>query len=186
MSSPPFGRLWVPKRSLTDWDNCAAFAPVNEKLRYCGFCCCCSCSAKMKKSHSHVKVINHRTPPLTNCIKLTLLEVCLCTTGHFQFARTWHCRNNRSTTREHCICLHFGGRWASIRPLNVAEILRNAFRSTRALCGRCAPSRVTWRWSLIFSTRGWTRRLSSKINHEGQKTLQIILRAFTLTCWLPQ
>jgi hypothetical protein len=84
----------------------------------------------------------------------------LCTTGHFQFARSWHCRNHRTTTRKHCICLHFGCRWASICPLNITEILWNAFRTTRTFRRRCATSWVTWRWSFIFSTWCWTRRLS--------------------------
>lgn len=158
MSRPPLGKLWDPNRSFTDCDNCAAPAPVNEKLRYWGLCICI-CSIIMKNHTVTWKSLITMTM-LTNCIKLTLLEVrlrCLRTVGHFHFAWTMlHC----TATRKHCICLHFSCRWSSICcSLNITKVLWNALCSIGAFCWRSASSRVAWRWILIFSTGSWTCRL---------------------------
>ena len=158
MSRPPLGKLWDPNRSFTDCDSWAAPAPVKEKLLYWGLCIC-NCST-IKKNHTVTWKSLITMPLMTNCIKLTLLEVCLRTVGHFQFVWTMlHCRNDRTATatRKHCICLHFSRRWSSIScSFNITKVLWNALCSTRAFRWWSASSRVAWRWIFIFSTRRWT------------------------------
>jgi hypothetical protein len=182
MSSPPFGKLWVPdpNRSFTDCDNWAAPGPVSEKLRYCGFC-----NSIMKKYVRPLIMLQL----MTNCINLTLLEIScgrLCATRYFQFARTWNGGDVcSSTTRKHCICLHFCCRRASICSFYVTKVLWNAFCAGWTLRRWCASSWMTRRWCFIFATRcGTCLRIKIKILIKSSSLKFARLHGFT--CWLLQ
>lgn len=110
-------------------------------------------------------MLDHQSFSWRQIAGLTLLEVCrgrLRAARDLQFARARHRWDvSRSTAHEHGVCLHFRRRWATVRALDVAEVLRNSF-GARAFSRRRASSRVARRWCFIFATRRRARRLKNE------------------------